>query len=110
MADDITERAARLNTQLRFGKHREALLEAYKLRIHLQTCGQQGPQIDQELESVEQVIEKLERRKSGRVQRTMMMFAKAVVEAFDRSSGEGPRAGEDAPPPREAQSESVPNE
>lgn len=86
--DDIHERAATLNTQLRFGKHKEALREAYKLRLFIQTCPDQSTAIQEELQAVEEVIELLERRKSGRFKRTLLVFLRSVREAFERSEEE----------------------
>ncbi len=96
MAEDFRELAASLNTQLRFGRHKDALREAYRLRIHLQTSGLKTEEAARTLDTAEEVIELLERRKSGRVMRLVLTFLRSIKEAFKRS--EEPTASEQQDP------------
>lgn len=57
---EIKERVAKLNTQLRFGRIRPALNEAYKLRTYLQLKGAQREVEALELARVEKIISTLE--------------------------------------------------
>lgn len=85
MAEDFREMAASVNTQLRFGRHRDALREAYRLRLHLQVTGHGNEEAMAELVTVEEVIEQLERRKSGSAMRLILLFLRSIKDAFERS-------------------------
>ncbi len=61
----IKKRAAKINTNLRFGKFKEALEEAYRLRLFIQTSGFEDPAIESELVLVEEVIRRLENKRFG---------------------------------------------
>ncbi len=86
MHDQFGEMVANINTQLRFGRHREALIAAYELRIALQTCNETNPEIQSHLHMAEEVIETFERRKAGRFSRWVKSILVATAEAFERSS------------------------
>jgi hypothetical protein len=79
---EISERTAALNTQMRFGNYREALVKAYSLRLDLQLSHPMTSKIHQELESVESVIENLERLRVSKYQRWATRFWESIVESF----------------------------
>ena len=58
---EIQERVAKLNTQLRFGRKKPALLEAYKLRAYLQLNGLKTQEAQREIAALKERIEVLER-------------------------------------------------
>lgn len=72
----LKERSAALNTQLRFGRERPALLHAYQLRTFLQLRGGRDEDEQRELERVEKVIVELERRKTSGIQKLI----KSIIE------------------------------
>jgi hypothetical protein len=77
---ELKERTAALNTLLRFGRERPALVHAYKLRAYLQLRGARIEPEQRELERVEKVISELERRKTSGIQKlikTIIDTAKA---------------------------------
>lgn len=79
---ELKERSAALNTQLRFGRERQALVQAYKLRTYIQLRGAREEAERQELERVERVIAELETRKSSGIQRlikTLIEMGKAAL-------------------------------
>jgi hypothetical protein len=82
MTTDISERTAGLNTQMRFGNYRAALSLAYRLRLDLQLSQPSNVKTQRELESVESVIEQLERLKISRFQRWAQRFWESIVESF----------------------------
>ena len=86
---EISERTAALNTQMRFGNYRKALVMAYSLRLDLQLAHPMTPKVHHELESVESVIENLERLKISKYQRWAKRFWDSIVESF-----QAPPAGE----------------
>ena len=72
---EIQERMATLNTQLRFGKHQQALIEAYKFRAYIQLSGVRTNEAKQALVRVERVISSLEGTRLTAIQK---MVAKLV--------------------------------
>jgi hypothetical protein len=66
---EIQERMATLNTQLRFGKHQQALIEAYKFRAYIQLGGARTPEAKQALQRVERVIASLEGQRLTGIQK-----------------------------------------
>ena len=60
---------ATLNTQLRFGKHQQALIEAYKFRTYIQLGGARTPEAKQALQRVERVIASLEGQRQTGIQK-----------------------------------------
>lgn len=80
-ATELKERTAALNTQLRFGRERPALMHAYQLRAFLQLRGAKSDEEKQQLERVEQVIAGLEKRKTSGIQRLL----KTIIETAIRS-------------------------
>ena len=66
---EIQERMATLNTQLRFGKHQQALIEAYKFRAYIQLGGARTPESKQALLRVERVISSLEGQRLTGIQK-----------------------------------------
>lgn len=79
---ELKERSAALNTQLRFGRERSALLHAYKLRAYLQLRGARLETEQRELQRVETVIAELETRKASGIQRlikSIIEMAKAAL-------------------------------
>lgn len=83
MQTEIQDRAASLNTQLRFGKHKPALEEAYKLRLYIQLNGVNSENAARLLKRVEKVIAELERKKTSGIQklvRTIILTAKASLD------------------------------
>ena len=85
MSDKFGEMVAHINTQLRFGRHKEALTAAYQLRIELQTCNETNETILEQLKMAEEVIETFERRKAGRFTRWVRSIISETAEAFERS-------------------------
>lgn len=75
---EIQERAARLNTQLRFGKRKEALSEAYKLRTFIQLCGYQNEETARELQRAEKVIAELEKAHVSGIQKLVDMIVRTI--------------------------------
>lgn len=75
---EIQERAARLNTQLRFGKRKEALQEAYKLRIFIQLCGYQNEETQREIQRAEKVIAELEKQQVSGIQRLVDVIVRTI--------------------------------
>ena len=110
---EIQKRAAKVNTQLRFKNHEEALSEAYDLRLHIQTCGFDHPLVEDELRVVKMVIKSLERRRFGYHRYLATLFLKALYDAF-RTGGHEPAPDDDpillAVPPPVSQSEAAPAE
>lgn len=79
---EIQDRAASLNTQLRFGKHKPALVEAYKLRAYIQLNGVKSEDAARILQRVEKVIAELERKKTSGIQKlvkSIILTAKASL-------------------------------
>lgn len=79
---ELRERSARLNTQLRFGRVRAALIEAYKLRTFIQLKGARTEAESSELARVERVIAKLETHRTSAIQkliRSIIATAKASL-------------------------------
>lgn len=66
---ELKERSARLNTFLRFGRVRHALVEAYQLRTYIQLKGARLEAEVLELERVEKVISKLEKQRTSGIQK-----------------------------------------
>ncbi len=93
---DIQKRAAKVNTQLRFKNHEEALNEAYDLRLHIQTCGFDHPLVEEELKVLQLVIKTLERRRFGYHRYLATLFLKALYDAF-RVSADSEGAPDDDP-------------
>ncbi len=85
---EIQKRAAKVNTQLRFKKHDEALKLALELRLHIQTCGYEHPAVEDELKGVEAAIRQLERRRFGYYRYLTQLFLKALFDAFRTKSAE----------------------
>jgi hypothetical protein len=73
---ELKERSAALNTQLRFGRERPALVHAYRLRTYLQLRGARMEAEQQELERVEKIISVLETRKLSGIQKLI----KSIIE------------------------------
>ncbi len=76
---ELKERSAALNTQLRFGRERPALLQAYRLRAFLQLRGARDEDEQAELERVEKVIVELERRKSSGIQKLIKSIIETAI-------------------------------
>lgn len=87
---ELQKQAARVNTNLRFGKRGEALAEGYRLRLELEACGIDHPAIDEELKLVDELIERLERRRFGYHRYLARLFMKAL---FDALTGKSSSAG-----------------
>lgn len=75
---EIQERAARLNTQLRFGRHQGALSEAYRLRAFIQLCGYQNEETTRELQRAEIVIAELEKKQVSGVQKLVDVIVRTL--------------------------------
>lgn len=116
---DIQKRAAKVNTQLRFKNHEEALSEAYDLRLHIQTCGFDHPLVEEELRVLKVVIKTLERRRFGYHRYLATLFLKALYDAFRVSGDQAapddepillavPPPSTSAQPPPEEQTEDLP--
>lgn len=75
---EIQERAARLNTQLRFGRHQGALSEAYRLRSFIQLCGYQNEETTRELQRAEKVIAELEKKQVSGVQKLVDVIVRTL--------------------------------
>lgn len=80
-ATELKERTAALNTQLRFGRERPALMHAYQLRAFLQLRGARTDDEKYQLARVEKVIVGLEKRKTSGIQRLL----KTIIETAIRS-------------------------
>jgi hypothetical protein len=80
---ELKERVAALNTQLRFGRERAALLRAYTLRSFLQLRGARTEEEQRELARVERVIATLEKRKTSGIQRLINSIIEMVKEGMN---------------------------
>ena len=60
------------------------------MRLHLQVTGHGNEEAMAELATVEEVIEQLERRKSGSATRLVLLFLRSVKDAFERSEQTSP--------------------
>ena len=78
-ATELKERSAALNTQLRFGRERSALMHAYQLRAFLQLRGAKSDEEKRRLEWVERVIQGLEKRKSSGIQRLIQTIIRTAI-------------------------------
>ncbi len=88
---EIQERVAKLNTQLRFGKFKAALIEAYKLRTYLQLGGVRSEEAKRELQRVEKVIAELEGKEAIGIQKLVNLIvrtAKASLNPTEEESRE----------------------
>jgi hypothetical protein len=75
---EIQERVARLNTQLRFGRDKPALVEAYKLRTYIQLQGVKSQDAAWELKRVEKVIAELERSQLSGIQKLVQTIIRTA--------------------------------
>ncbi|MBI3925500.1 MAG: hypothetical protein HY319_08175 [Armatimonadetes bacterium] len=88
-AEEVQRRAAKINTNLRFGKTREALTEAYKFRMAIHTSGAEDPRVERELELVEHAINRLENQRFGLHRELAQTALKALYDLIlGRSSRE----------------------
>lgn len=85
---EIQERVAKLNTQLRFGRKKPALTEAYKLRAYLQLTGVKSQDAERELARVEKVIAKLEGSNVGGIQRLVNSIVRTVKQSLNPTEEE----------------------
>ncbi len=85
---EIQERVAKLNTQLRFGRKKPALLEAYKLRAYLQLNGLKTQEAQREIARVEKVIAKLEGSNVGGIQRLVNSIVSTVKQSLNPTEEE----------------------
>lgn len=90
---EVQERMATLNTQLRFGRHQQALVEAYKFRIFLQLGGLRSTEAKAAIVRVERVIKALEGQRLTGIQkmvnsvvRTIRASLNPTDEKFDATS------------------------
>ena len=79
---ELKERTARMNTFLRFGRARHALVEAYKLRTYIQLKGARLEAEVQELERVERVIFELEKQRTSGIQKLIKSVITMVKESL----------------------------
>lgn len=84
---------ATLNTQLRFGRHQQALVEAYKFRTYLQLGGLRSNEAKVAIVRVERVIKSLEGQRLTGIQkmvssavRTVRASLNPTDEKFDATS------------------------
>ena len=84
---------ATLNTQLRFGRHQQALVEAYKFRTYLQLGGLRSNEAKAAIVRVERVIKSLEGQRLTGIQkmvssavRTVRASLNPTDEKFDATS------------------------
>lgn len=80
---------ATLNTQLRFGKVQQALVEAYKFRIFLMLSGVRSNDAKQALQRVERVIRSLEGQRMTGIQKlvsSIVRTARASLNPTDEKS------------------------
>lgn len=82
-ANEVSERVARLNTQLRFGRHQAALIEAYKLRTFIQTSSYTSEDNERELERTENVIRQLEKKQASGVQKLVDTLVRTVKRSLN---------------------------
>lgn len=80
---ELKERTARMNTFLRFGRARHALVEAYKLRTYIQLKGARHEAEVQELERVERVISELEKQRTSGIQKLIKSVITMVKESLN---------------------------
>lgn len=80
---EIQERTAKLNTQLRFGRHGPALMEAYKLRTFIQLRGAKTHDAKQELHRVEKVIAELERNQDSLIQKIVKSIIQTIKDSLN---------------------------
>lgn len=90
---EVQERMATLNTQLRFGRHQQALVEAYKFRAYLQLGGLRSNEAKSAIVRVERVIKSLEGQRLTGIQkmvssavRTVRASLNPTDEKFDATS------------------------
>lgn len=90
---EVQERMATLNTQLRFGRHQQALVEAYKFRTFLQLGGLRSNEAKAAIVRVERVIKSLEGQRLTGIQkmvnsavRTVRASLNPTDEKFDATS------------------------
>ena len=81
--NEIQERVANLNTQLRFGRQRAAQEAAYKLRTFIQLSGYQSDEVERELRRAEQIIAKLERNQVSIIQKWIGALVRTVQRSFN---------------------------
>ena len=100
---DFSERAASLNTQMRFKRWKEAMPIAYSLRLDLQLAQPQTAKLQESLNVVEDIIEQLEKTKVSswarfvkKVQHTIDPSSREEDESADEEEEEEEEAGEDS--------------
>ena len=71
---EAKQRVAALNTQLRFGRHQAALVEAYKLRTYIQLSGITSEQATDALRRAERVIVELEKKQASGIQKLIKII------------------------------------
>lgn len=84
---EFEERVARLNTQLRFGRPKPALVEAYKLRLFIQLHCTHSPDALEELKRVERVIGELEGKQLGAIQKLVNKIVKTAKASLNPTEG-----------------------
>lgn len=75
---EIQERMATLNTQLRFGKVQQALIEGYKFRTFLMLSGVRSNEAKVALQRVERVIASLEGQRMTGIQKLVSSIVKTA--------------------------------
>ena len=84
---EVQERMATLNTQLRFGRHQQALVEAYKFRAYLQLGGLRSNEAKSAIVRVERVIKSLEGQRLTGIQKMVSSASlNPTDEKFDATS------------------------
>jgi len=74
---------ATLNTQLRFGRHQQALIEAYKFRTFLQLGGVRSQEAKSALVRVERAIKALEGQRLTGIQKLVNLIVRTVKSSLN---------------------------
>lgn len=80
---EVQERMATLNTQLRFGRHQQALIEAYKFRAFLQLGGVRSQEAKSALVRVERAIKALEGQRLTGIQKLVNLIVRTVKSSLN---------------------------
>ncbi|MFA7480096.1 MAG: hypothetical protein WC314_06280 [Vulcanimicrobiota bacterium] len=80
---EVQERMATLNTQLRFGRHQQALIEAYKFRTFLQLGGVRSQEAKSALVRVERAIKALEGQRLTGIQKLVNLIVRTVKSSLN---------------------------
>ena len=78
---------ARLRTKMRYGSKAEVLRAAYEFRLHLETEEEPSPEVEEELEQLNRMIDSLETRGINPLERRVRHWIDYLGEIRDRFGG-----------------------